>query len=227
MTKAVIYCRFSDRKDAENCQSNETQRDLCSEYCLAKGYDVAGVYLDDAISGAEEDRPILWAAVDSLKRGMVLVVYRADRLARNAYLHHLIYKRVEERKAFVEVVNSDHNGDSPENELVRGILALFAAYERKVIAARTKAASLRHQAAGRAMSKEPPIGKSRVGKALVDNPAELEIVGIILTARNDKGCSYRAIARSLNAAGVACRGKEWHHSGVRRVCQRYSQPAAK
>jgi site-specific DNA recombinase len=221
MNKAVIYCRFSDRRDAESCQSNETQRDLCAEYCRAQGYDVAGVYLDDAISGAEEDRPILWAAVESLRRGMVLVVYRADRLARNAYLHHLIYKRVEERKAFVEVVNSDHNGDNPESELVRGILALFAAYERKVIAARTKAASLRHQANGRAMSKKPPFGKQRVGAALVDNPTELEAISTIITARQSGG-TFRDIAGQLNTAGYPARGERWYASSVRSVCKRFS-----
>ena len=48
--------------------------------------------------------------------------------------------------------------DTAQDKLVRTILSALAEYERKVIAARTSAAMLRHQANGRRMSFLVPVG---------------------------------------------------------------------
>jgi DNA invertase Pin-like site-specific DNA recombinase len=210
------------------------QRDVCTAYCQQHGHEIVSVWLDDAISGAEEDRPILWQAIASLKRGMVLVVYRSDRLARNLYLHELIYREVAKRKATIEVVDGSRNGDSPEDELVRGIMAVFAAYERKVIAARTKAASLRHQANGFAVSKDPPYGKQagepvesagRMRRTWIDDPFEQKVIREIVRMRAENGSSFREIARVLNQTGVRCRGENWNHKLIGRILGRNGKKA--
>lgn len=235
MAYAIIYCRFSDRKEAELCQSNETQKDLCTAYCDQHGHEIVDIQCDEAISGAEEDRPVLWNAIASLRKGWVLVVYRSDRLARNLYLHELIYREVAKKKATIEIVNGSHNGTSAEDELLRGILAVFASYERKVTAARTKAAVLRHIASGRAHGKEAPYGKQegpqreiggKLRRTIVDDPAELEVVRCIGIFR-EQGMGLREIARKLNELEVPCRGRKWSHVTVGRILDRNGDPGAK
>lgn len=228
MSKCIIYCRFSDRRDSEHCQSNEMQRDACLEYCQQHGHEVVDICLDDAVSGAEEDRPTLWNAIARLKRGMVFVAYRADRLARSVFLHELIYRQVAKRGATVEIVSGTRNGDAAEDELMRTILAAFAAYERKVIAARTRAAALRHQANGIAVSKTPPYGKTigpqrevggKMRWTLIDAPDEQMIIASIV-ALHEEGLSNRGIARRLNARNVPARGKQWDHVIIGRIVAR-------
>jgi DNA invertase Pin-like site-specific DNA recombinase len=149
---------FSPRRHAEECDSIETQLDLCRAYCRRKGYHVAGEHEDRALSGSEEDRPGLWAAIDALKRGDMLVADKLDRLARDVYLAELIQREAAKRGASIETVEGGANGDTPEQRMIRQVLQAFAEHERKVIAARTRAAILRHQAAGRRMSAQPPYG---------------------------------------------------------------------
>jgi DNA invertase Pin-like site-specific DNA recombinase len=234
VTKAILYARFSPRKDVENCQSIAMQVDLCHKYCERHGYTiVAEPFTDEDVSGDDEDRAGLWNAINSLKRTMVLVAWRADRLARNVYLNEFVYRVVKRRQARIEVVDGSRNGDSAEDILQRQILAVVAEYERKMIAARSKAASLSYQASGIAMSKVPPYGRQEgptrevVGKngerrwqrTWIDNPEEMLIIMRIVRERRE-GHGYREIARRLTADGVPCRGKSWHHTTIAKICNR-------
>lgn len=232
MTPANTYMRFSARRFAEECKSIEMQRDLCRQYCEAHGYTIMGEYADEGIGGSEEDRPGLWAAISSLKRGSVLVAYKADRLARDVYLHELIYRDVAKKGARIELVDGTNNDDTPENKLLRTVLAAFSEYERKVIAARTKAAALRLQASGVAVSAAAPYGKkagptrpiTRRGqpamqRTWIDDEAEQAVIARVVALRS-AGAGLRGIARQLNSAAVPCRGREWTHASVRRVLNR-------
>ena len=232
-TKAVIYCRFSPRRNAELSESNETQEHYCRKYCQAQGYDVAGVFADADISGSDEDRPGLWDAVDALKRGYVLVAYKADRLARGVYLDEAIRRSVAKSGATVAVVEGSSNGDEPQDVLIRQVLAAFAEYERKVIAARTRAAMRRHQLSGRAMSKLTPFGtregdpvkvvdsngKLTMRRTLVPDEREQRIVQLILDLHKS-GESFRGIARTIEAKGFKPRGGSWNHHLVRSIVAR-------
>ena len=39
-TKVVSYQRFSDRRNADQCESNEAQRDFIKEFCDEKGWQI-------------------------------------------------------------------------------------------------------------------------------------------------------------------------------------------
>jgi len=160
--RAVIYARFSPRRHDEESESIETQIELCREYCAKRGYTIVGELEDRAMSGGDAERPGLWAAIESLSRGMTLVVYKLDRLARDVYLSHIIERKVLKRKAFIESSCGEGTwDDTPESRLVRQVLASLAEYERIVSNARTKASMLRHQRNGRRMSDRVPFGWSR------------------------------------------------------------------
>ncbi len=233
--KTVIYVRFSPQRNADDSQSIETQLDLCQAYCKRNGYLVRDTFVDRALSGSKEDRPGLWAAIGAVKKGYILVVYKLDRLARGVYLSELIYRDVRRRGGTIEAVEGGGNGDSPEDDVLRHVLQAFAQYERKVIAARTSAAMLRHQANGRKMAAQPPYGQridpsapftiparpgvpARPGRTLPDQK-EVAQINLILRLRKEGG-SYRAIAAEMNRRKIPSRGKAWTHPLIGRIVRR-------
>lgn len=234
MVLANIYTRFSERRDPEACQSIETQLELCRRYCSQHEYEIAAEYSDPEASGGDEDRPGLWMAVESLRKGSVLVAWRADRIARSVYLSEYIHREVAKKKARIEVVDGSRNGDTPEDVLMRQIFSAFAEYERKLIAARTKASMLRQQDSGLAVSKHPPYGKQlgapvmmgdKLRNTLVDNPDELEVIDKIIRL-GGMGMGQREIARMLDDDRVPCRnGGNWNPALVGRIIARNGELA--
>jgi len=224
MSKCILYARFSPRRNADQCESIECQLDYCREYCKQHSYEIVGEYEDRAISGAEEDRPGLWAAIEALKRGNVLIAYKLDRLARDVYLSELIRRSVEKKSATIEIVTGCENGDTPEQKMIRQILQVFAEYERKVIAARTKAAMIRHQKNGRRMSDLTPYGWTRDPNnpaMMLRDPVEQNIIQRMIGLRNE-GNSYRDIAKELTNQNITCRGGKWHHTTIMNALRRHS-----
>ena len=225
--RPFLVARFSPRRNAEDSESIETQFDLCRAYCERHGLQIVAEFEDRALSGNDEDRPGLWAALESLKRGDARVAYKLDRLARDVYLSGLIHRKAAKRGATVQAVEGGSNGDTPEQRMIRQVLQAFAEYERRVIAARTKAAMLRHQAAGGRMSALPPYGWQTDpddSARLVKVPAEQAVIRRIAELRAE-GKGYREIARAFDAEKIPARGKGgWHRPTVKGNLQRLEGP---
>ena len=200
----IIYTRFSPRRNAHDCESIEAQLDFCRKYCAENNLEIVSEFADRALSGGDEDRPELWAAIAALEKGYVLVVYRLDRLARSVYLSDIIERAVRTKKAtFLSIAGEGTWSDSDEDFLIRKILQVLAEYERKVIGARTKAAMLRHQANGRLMGSIPQYGwmlDPTDKKRIVNNPQERIIINQIKRL-DSKGLSLRKIAAELAELG--------------------------
>ena len=223
MTHAIIYWRWSPRPDAEETESAEKQLETCREYCSRQGYDVIGEYGDPGKSGDDPDRIGLWDAVEALRKGMVLVCRWRSRLARDVFLSEVINKAVGKAGAKTEAAE-EGNGDSPQDVLIRDILAAMARYERKVIALRTKYAMLRYQNRDRRiMSKRLPYGyrpdPGNDGK-MMDCLVEQETLRVMETLAGD-GMSFRRIAQELDLMGYPPREAEaWSHKTVAKILRR-------
>lgn len=213
----VIYTRFSPRPDAATSDSCETQERQCREWCERKGLAVKTVIRDADVSGKDEYRPKLWAAIAELKKGDVLVCYKRDRLARSVYLAEYLNRAVETRGATIAAVAGDFEGDTPEIVMARQIVAVVAEYERKLIAARTSAALRAKQSAGRRVSNLPPFGWSvdpSDPKRLVRNESEQVTIKEIMNLRA-QGLAYNKIAAKLDPKRA--RSGRWHGEIVRRI----------
>jgi DNA invertase Pin-like site-specific DNA recombinase len=237
MMDAIIYTRFSPRSNAEQCTSCEQQEAHCRDYAAKNGLEVVGVFTDKERSGADENRPGLWACVDALKAGMVLLAMKPDRLARDVYLSELIKREVAKRKARIIYSGSDCNGDTPDQVMIRQILQVFAEYERKLIGIRTSLAMKRHMAEGRRMSKQLPYGYMEDPDAPVEPhrkdpeggthrhrvvpcPEEEETIEEIARLWRG-GLGYRAIGRALTSGGRDFRGGAWHHKTIKTLLERH------
>ena len=153
MLTAVLYARYSprpDKKDAEGhtieCESCVRQLYMMREYCEKMKWPVIHEESDEDVSGGGLSRPNLWNAIQMLKRGGVLLVYRLNRLTRGG-----IYDLVTIEKALkpkqcriVSVMGEGTWAESPTDDLVRNILACVAEHERIMIGARTSAAVTRY-----------------------------------------------------------------------------------
>ena len=222
----IIYSRFSPRRNADKSESCEVQEAYCEEYAFKQGYHVRATYNDKALSGADENRPGLWQAIDSLQKDEILLVYRRDRLARNVYLAEVINRDVGKLGAKIESVSGDVDGDGPEAILIRQVLSSISEYERKITAMRTKAAMLHKQANGQRMGRFAPYGFSidpDDRTLLTPNPAEQEVIAEMI-AKSERGDNGSDIMRWLNAERRdMCRGQRWQLVTVLKILKREKQ----
>lgn len=236
MTNAIIYARFSPRRYADESQSNETQLEICREYCREQGYRVVFEFEDKNASGANTRRQGLNSALGELKRGWVLVTYASSRLSREFFDRESIFKKVEKRGAFVDLVSEGGrllNG--PDDKLKRRLLGVVDEHERERTAKRTSDAARQRQKGGQAMSKIPPYGFQegplvevvKQGKVVQQRtwvPCDYE-QGVIrrIVSMRESGMGLREIARELDALGYPARGKKWMHTAVGRIIKREKQ----
>jgi len=220
---AIIYARFSPRPNADQSESIKKQIEVCREYCRKKQYAVLEHFEDRALSGTDADRPGLWAAIDAVKRGYVLVVRWRSRLARDVYLEETIERLVDKAGGHIEAVE-ENNGQKPHDKMIRQILAAFREYERRMIAMRTKYAMLKYQNKDkRIMSKKLPYGYKRDPHnkdKMIEEPREQIAIDIMERLR-EKGISYRGIAKELDRLNYPPRnGGKWSHRTVSAVLKR-------
>ena len=158
--RAVVYTRFSPRRNASDSVSCEVQEDLCMDLANLRGWPVHSMHRDEGVSGKTMDRPGLEAALAELGPDDVLLVYRRDRLARDLLLAELIRRQVAAAGARIVAVEGDVDGDADDPHLVfvRQVMDAVAELERKMIAARTKASMRAQQRAGKRVGRYAPYG---------------------------------------------------------------------
>ncbi len=137
-------------------------------------------------SGAQRDRPELQAALDFIREGDTLVVWRLDRLARS--LKQLIetVEDLEQRgigfRSLTEAIDTTTNG----GRLIFHIFAALAEFERGIIRERTVAGLEAARARGRTGGRPPALTEADVVAA----KAMLKVNGI----------SVAEVAARLNVA---------------------------
>ena len=209
-TKAVAYLRCStERQDL----SPDAQRAAVIRWATAQGVTVVAWHEDLGLSGGTplEERPGLLAAIDAVRANGagVLIVAKRDRLARDVLTAALVERLCEREGARIQAADGAGNGEGPEAQLLRGIVDLFAQYERAVIRARTKAALAVKKARGERTG-GVPLGRvvAEDGELTV-HEAERAAVERARALRGE-GKSLRQIASVLVAEGHQPRGKRWH-----------------
>lgn len=221
-TVVVGYVRVSTD---EQHLGPQAQRAAMDAWCKANGATLAAVHVDHGVSGAAplDKRPALLAALDSLAEhgAGVLLVAKRDRLARDVVVAAMVERLAERAGARILTADGTGNGEGPEAMLMRGIVDLFAQYERALIRARTRSALAVKRAKG-----ERTTGKLAYGFRLAEDgihleqdPAEQRVLALVAALRAD-GLSVRAIAEQLNADGVPARGKCWHPTTIHRLAIR-------
>lgn len=128
-TKAVIYCRFSPRPGADECQSNAVQLAACKRYCRRMGYQLAGKFADESQIFNECGRGMA-EAIEAAKRGWVVVIAGSSIVGDTVLLTEHFYESVRDKGARVEAVTGVH-GWEPDEAMMRQVAAAYSEYGAK------------------------------------------------------------------------------------------------
>jgi DNA invertase Pin-like site-specific DNA recombinase len=204
-TAAIGYVRVSTD---EQGLSVAAQREALTAWCATRGIVLAAIHADVGVSGGAklEQRPGLLAALDALDAGYLLIATKRDRIARDAMTAAMIERLAERAGATIQTCDGVGEGATPEAKLMRGIIDLFAEYERQIIKARIRTALEHKQAKGERISRHIPYGKALAadGIHLEDHPAEQAVI-TIARELHAAGLSSRQIAAQLAARGFYSR----------------------
>lgn len=221
---AVAYLRVSTE---EQHLGPEAQRAAITAWAAREGVTVASWHIDAGVSGAADvaARPALAAALGALRAdgAGVLVVARRDRLARDVYVAAAIDRAVASSGARVVSADGTGNGDTPADAFMRTILDGAAAYERALIAARTKAALGAKRARGERTG-TVPYGYTADAAGRLSPCAAEQAVITEARALRAAGMTFRAIVAELARAGVV--GRTGRALDVRQVFNLVGHEAA-
>jgi DNA invertase Pin-like site-specific DNA recombinase len=216
---AVAYLRVST--EAQNL-GPEAQRAAIEAWAAREGIAVAAWHSDQGVSGGADldARPGLVAALADLRssRAGLLVVAKRDRIARDLYVAATIERAASQSGARIVTADGAGNGDDDSSALLRGMLDVIGAHERRMIRTRTRAALAAKRAKGERTG-ECPYG-FRVaddGVRLARDDAEQAVLAEV-RALAAAGLSERSIVAALAAKGVANRaGRPLTKTSVHRV----------
>ena len=228
--RAVAYIRCSTDKQADSRLGLDAQRTSVTTAAARLGLSLGSVFVDAGVSGslALDDRPVLMEAVSALKRGDVLLVAKRDRLGRDVVEVAMIERFIAKRGArVVSAAGEGTENDDPSGVLMRRLIDSFAEYERLIIAARTRAALAAKRRRGERVSGAIPYGFTLGvdGRTLDPVDDEQHTLQTVRELR-DGGCSFQAIADTLNKDGVRTRtGSVWRWQYVCNLVQRPGRSA--
>jgi DNA invertase Pin-like site-specific DNA recombinase len=204
---AVAYIRVS--KDEQKL-GPEAQRASIEAWAAREGVQVVAWHVDQGVCSVTPvaERPALVAALAALRHNGagVLVVAKRDRIARDIVLASTVGRAAQSNGAALVSAMGEGNGDTPADAMMRGVVDVFAAYERDMIRARTKAALDVIRARGHKTGGSVPFGFTLAsdGRTLVEVAAEQAIISRA-KAHRAAGLSFGKVAVALASEGLVSR----------------------
>ncbi len=216
---AIAYLRVSTEEQGLGPDAQSAQIEAWAQRVRIR---VVATFSDHGVSGATPlaQRPGLLKAIDALRteRAGVLVAAKRDRLARDLVISALVDRSVRSVGAVVRTADGASDAKGPEGEMMRGIVDVFAAYEREVIRARTRAALAVKRTRGERIGQVPyGYRLAADGLRIEPDPVEQSVVQMVEGLRRD-GLSHRAIVSALAETGAVSRaGRPFRQTQVARI----------
>lgn len=227
---AVGYIRVStDEQDL----GPEAQERAIAEYCTTHGCVLAGVFVDKGVSGTTDldRRPGFRAAYEAIQQhgARLFVVAKLDRLARDVMIASMAERFITRAGCeFRSAAGEGSDSNDPASQLMKIMVTGFAAYERQMIAFRTKVA-LKVK-----IDRGERVGAVPLGYAQVEKPGERKNGDGVLrclvpeTHERDAACiaryleshnyGLRSTSRILSELGyVSRKGTPYHQQQVKRL----------
>ena len=156
----VGYARVSTRDQSPTLQLDALTAAGCER-----------IFSENA-SGAQRDRPELKAALDYLRPGDTLAVWKLDRLARSVRQLVETAGELQARGIGLRVLTQQIDTTTPGGRLVFHMFAAIAEFERELMLDRTLAGLASARAQGRTGGRKPAIGPAEVkrAKAMLADP---------------------------------------------------------
>ena len=215
----IAYYRVSTASQGRSGLGLEAQRSAVRDYLNGGSWRLMGEFTE-VESGSHNDRPELAKALAACRlKGATLAIAKLDRLSRDAcFLLGL-------SRAGVDFVAADMPS---ANRLTVGIMAVVAEEERRMIAARTKAALAAAKARGVILGGwrgGPKVDGKLGATANRDRAASFAAkLAPVMAELQGRGLSLRQIAAELTVHGIQTpRGGAWTAAAVRAVLLRLAK----
>lgn len=132
---ALIYCRVSSRKQAEEGGGLDSQEQRCREYAELHGYNVEAVFPDDVSGGGDfinrTGMVALLAYLDAQSHQKYVVIFDdLKRFARDTEFHIKLRREFTLRNATIKCLNFNFE-DTPEGKFIETIFAAHGELERE------------------------------------------------------------------------------------------------
>src|SRR5918995_4349641 len=221
--RAILYARVSTEEQARSGYSLAQQMESLREYAAREGYEVLEEVMDPGQSGASLERPGMDRVRDLVAAGSVSIVLAQDRdrFAREPAYHHLLRREFEEHDCKMCALN-DRGDNSPEGELMDGILDQLAKFERTKTVERSRRGKLRKAREGKIVATSMPhygfkYTASRDGYEV--DEAIMPTVHRIFRMVASDGYSLHGVKKRFEAEGLLTpTGKRyWSETFVREV----------
>ncbi len=215
----AIYLRVSTDEQRER-QSILTQREFGEGYCTLNSLTVHRIYSDDGVSGTVplERRPQGSQILHDARLGRFdqLLIYRLDRLGRNARLILNLVDELEKVGVRVRSMTEEFDTGTPTGRLMLTMLSGFASHERDVIRERSLAGTNRVAEAGAWLGGIVPYGYRKAGdksaaRLVVSDEqipgmdiSEADVIRLIYRMASAERQSCRKISDHLNRLSIPC-----------------------
>jgi DNA invertase Pin-like site-specific DNA recombinase len=227
--RAATYARVSTEEQADNGTSLETQREQASAYVTSRGWALVAQFEDAGISGTKDEsgRPGLRTLMRAARESEieVVVVTKVDRFSRS--MAHFAQAVEELDTLGVKFVSVSEGFDSTTltGQLLRNILASFAAFEHGRITKRMTAGKRAVKAQGYWTGGRVPFGFRPVQenghKRLVVDDFNAETIRLAARLLVDDCLSTHEVAERLNALDRRpAKAARWSHMLLRHTLRR-------
>lgn len=221
MQQFVLYRRVSTKEQGKSglgLSAQQRDLDLFLSTYAETPFEILEEF-EDVLSGADNNRPALTAAIDLCRKtGATLLVSKLDRLSRKV---SFIATLMEDPKLTFRVASIPM-----ASKIELHLYAMLAEQERDFISLRTKAALAEAKAKGTKLGGLRDKTMKRNAAVQANAKARADKVAGVVQPLRQQGATLREIAEALNKSGVVtARGGKWQPSQVKRVLERLALPA--
>jgi len=207
MKRIGAYIRVSTEEQARGGVSMEMQEAKIRAYCEVYDLSLVTLIRDEGISAKDiTGRPGVRGLFDLAYQGQIegIVVYKTDRLFRNRIDALITEEKFRDFGIALHSVTEHIDTTTAMGRHIFAIIVSQAAFERELIAERTRDALRHKRAAGRVFN-HTPYGWDRVGDKLIENKFEQGVIAFIRGCRASDW-TLQAIADHLNEKEVPTKG---------------------
>lgn len=139
--RAAIYIRVSTLDQARDGFSLDAQEKILRKHCADKGYEIYDLYADRGISGKDIDhRPEIQRLLKDAcnEKFDIVLVWKLSRFSRSMLDLASMCEKMEAHGVYLASYSEPFDSSTPLGRFMRGILGLFAQFEREIIAENVK-----------------------------------------------------------------------------------------
>ena len=217
--RAALYCRVSTEDQAKEGFSLTAQKERLEAYCMAKGWNVSKVYVDDGYSGRKDDRPAYLEMMKEKDNWDILVVLKMDRIHRNSKNFTLMMERLHDWNKEFTSMQESFDTTTAMGRFVMDIIQRIAQLESEQIGERVYIGMRQKAKEGKGiLGFNTPYGFDFKDGNLMINEDE---AGIVITMFNlyYNGTTLRGICREFKEMEIPTkRGmNNWDPKTVQRI----------